>query len=108
MYKQFWKRHLRRGLLIFTAIKLVMGLQNVIYRKPIYAATRPAFSLDSLYDHGSESFRLIDRDNVTFNLRPWAAECREDSVVVMALSAPRNTKKREQLRWELVFSKLLN
>jgi hypothetical protein len=75
-----------------------MGLQNVIYRKPVYSASRSAYSLDSLYDHGSESFRLIDRDNVTFNLRP-GAECRKDTVVIMALSAPRNTKKRELLRY---------
>jgi hypothetical protein len=99
MDKQFWKKHLRRGLIIFTAIKIVMGLQNVIYRKPVYSAARSAYSLDSLYDHGSESFRLIDRDNVTFNLRP-GVECRKDTVVIMALSAPRNTKKREQLRYK--------
>lgn len=102
MDKKFWKKHLRRGLIIFTAVKLVMGLQNVIYRKPVFGATRQAFALDSFYDRGSESFRLIDRKNVTFHLRP-SLECPADGgvVVVMALSAPRNTMKREQLRREV-------
>jgi hypothetical protein len=98
MDKKFWKKHLRRGLIIFTAIKVVMGLQNVIYRKPTYGPSRHSFTLENLYDHGSESFRLIDRNNVTFKLRP-SVECRgEDTLVVMALSAPWNTIKRDQLR----------
>jgi hypothetical protein len=98
MDKQFWKKHILRGILIFTLIKVLMGLQNIIYRKPTYGATRHTFALDSLYDHASKSFRLIDRNNVTFHLRP-GAECGKDAVVVMALSAPKNTMKREQLRW---------
>ena len=100
MKSEFWKKHLRRGLVIFTVIKIIMGLQNVIFPKPNIQETEVSHTLDTIYNLDSESFNILDKEEISFTLRPRTA-CQGVEVVVMALSAPKNTEKREQLRAQL-------
>ena len=100
MEKQFWKKHLRRGLLIFLAVKTIMGLQNVIFPKPTIKETKVSNRLETIYSIETESFNILDKKDITFTLRPWRG-CQEVELVVMALSAPKNTEKREMLRGSL-------
>lgn len=97
MDKQFWKKHLRRGLLIFLAVKTIMGLQNVIFPKPTIKETKVSNRLETIYSIETESFNILDKKDITFTLRPWRG-CQDTQLVVMALSAPKNTEKRELLR----------
>ena len=100
MDKQFWKKHLRRGLLIFIAVKTIMGLQNVIFPKPTIKETKVSNRLETIYSIDNESFNILDQKDITFTLRPRHS-CQDVDLVVMALSAPKNTEKRELLRGAL-------
>ena len=51
MNKEFWKFHGRNALVIFLAIKVIMGLQNLIYPKPQIAETLVSKKLETIYDH---------------------------------------------------------
>ena len=98
MNKEFWKKHIRRGVLIFFVVKTVMGLQNVLYPKPVIQRTNVSHKLETIYDVDSEKFKVLDKSDVSFLLRPRVACDKSISAVVMALSAPKNTQKREKLR----------
>ena len=64
MDKQFWKKHLRRGLLIFLAVKTIMGLQNVIFPKPTIKETKVSTRLETIYSIESESFNILDKRDI--------------------------------------------
>ena len=53
--------------------------------------------LETIYSIETESFNILDKEDITFTLRPWRG-CQDTQLVVMALSAPKNTEKRELLR----------
>jgi len=97
MNKEFWKFHGRNALVIFVAVKVIMGLQNVLYPKPQIAETQVSRKLESIYDLESERFSILDKTDVSFLLRPRIS-CQATDMVIMALSAPNNTEKRQRLR----------
>ena len=97
MNKEFWKKHLTRGTIIFWIIKAIMGLQNVIYPKPSIQETVVSNKLETIYDIDTETFKILDKTDVSFTLRP-RLNCMNTEIVIMALSAPNNTEKREKLR----------
>ena len=97
MNKEFWKFHLRNALFIFLAIKVIMGLQNVIYPKPKITETLVSGKLETIYDLESERFSILDKTDISFLLRPRLS-CQDTDMVIMALSAPNNTEKRQRLR----------
>ena len=97
MSKEFWVKHTRRAIVIFLVVKFFMGMQNVIYPKPIIEPVSVSHKLESLYDEASETFSVLDRTNVSFLMRPHRA-CRNVKMVLMALTAPKNVEKRERLR----------
>ena len=74
-----------------------MGLQNVIYPKPQIKETRVSNRLETIYDLEAERFRVLDKAEVSFTLRPRLS-CQDTDIVIMALSAPKNTAKRSRLR----------
>ena len=47
-----------------------MGLQNVIFKKPVFHNNRTDYVLDEIYDMETESFTLINLKNVKFSMRP--------------------------------------
>ena len=98
MNKEFWKKHIRRGILIFIVVKIVMGLQNVLYPKPVIQRTSISHKLETIYDLDSEKFKILDKNDISFLLRPRVTCSKAISSVVMSLSAPKNTQKREKLR----------
>ena len=79
------------------AVKVIMGLQNVLYPKPQIAETQVSRKLESIYDLESERFSILDKTDVSFLLRPRLS-CQATDMVIMALSAPNNTEKRQRLR----------
>ena len=97
MNKEFWKFHGRNALVIFVAVKVIMGLQNVLYPKPQIAETQVSRKLENIYDLESERFSILDKTDVSFLLRPRLS-CQATDMVIMALSAPNNTEKRQRLR----------
>jgi len=97
MNKEFWKFHGRNALVIFLAVKVIMGLQNVIYPKPKITETLVSRELETIYDLESERFSILDKTDITFLLRPRLS-CQNTDMVIMALSAPNNTEKRQRLR----------
>ena len=97
MNKEFWKFHGRNALVIFVAVKVIMGLQKVLYPKPQIAQTQVSRKLESIYDLESERFSILDKTDVSFLLRPRLS-CQATDMVIMALSAPNNTEKRQRLR----------
>ena len=98
MNKAFWKKHITRGVCIFVIIKVFGGLQNVIFKKPVFVNNRTDYSLDPIYNDETGSFTVIDKDNVMFTMKPREGCTSNHKYVVMALSAPQNAKKREILR----------
>ena len=74
-----------------------MGLQNVIFPKPTIKETKVSTRLETIYSIESESFNILDKRDITFTLRPRHS-CQDVELVVMALSAPKNSEKREMLR----------
>jgi len=89
----------------FVIIKLVMGLQNFIYKKPTFAAIKyREFHLEDIYDDVNQTFTLIDKFDTRFSLRPREG-CRAKQTVIMALSAPQNTQVREYVRSQLAHLK---
>ena len=44
------KTHLKRGLIIFIVIKILMSLQNVVYQKPVFDNLANNFTLEDIYD----------------------------------------------------------
>jgi len=101
--KEPWKKHVKRGVIIFVVGKIVMGLQNVVFPKPHIPSETVTHRLESLYDDVSSSFRVLDMDNVTFLQRPHRACGAEQGTqfLFMALTAPGNTEKRDRLRMTL-------
>ena len=97
MNKEFWKFHGRNALVIFVAVKVIMGLQNVLYPKPQITETQVSRKLESIYDLETERFSILDKTEVSFLLRPRIS-CQATDMVIMALSAPNNTEKRQRLR----------
>ena len=97
MNKEFWKFHGRNALVIFLAVKVIMGLQNVIYPKPQITETLVSRELETVYDLESERFSILDKTDISFLLRPRLS-CQHTDMVIMALSAPNNTEKRQRLR----------
>ena len=97
MNKEFWKFHGRNALVIFLAVKVMMGLQNVIYPKPQITETLVSRELETIYDLESERFSILDKTDISFLLRPRLS-CQHTDMVIMALSAPNNTEKRQRLR----------
>lgn len=97
MNKEFWKFHGRNALVIFVAVKVIMGLQNVLYPKPQITETQVSGKLESIYDLETERFSVLDKTEVSFLLRPRLS-CQATDMVIMALSAPNNTEKRQRLR----------
>lgn len=97
MNKEFWLKHSSRAVVIFLAVKFVMGMQNVIYPKPSIEPVTVTHKLDTLYDESSDTFSVLDRTNVSFIMRPHVA-CNNIKIVLMALTAPKNVEKRERLR----------
>jgi len=97
MNKEFWLKHSRRAVVIFLAVKLIMGLQNIIFPKPSIEPVTVSHKLETLYDADSDTFSVLDRTNVSFLMRPRIA-CRQVKIVLMALTAPKNVEKRERLR----------
>lgn len=97
MNKEFWKFHGRNALVIFLAIKVIMGLQNLIYPKPQITETLVSGKLETIYDLESERFSILDKTDISFLLRPRLS-CQDTDMVIMALSAPNNTEKRQRLR----------
>ena len=97
MNKEFWKFHGRNALVIFVAVKVIMGLQNVLYPKPQIPETQVSRKLESIYDLETERFSILDKTDVSFLLRPRIS-CQATDMVIMALSAPNNTEKRQGLR----------
>ena len=79
-------------------LKAWMGLQNVIFKKPVFTNNRTDYSLDPIYNDKTGSFTVIDKDNVTFTMKPKEGCTSNHKYVVMALSAPQNSMKREILR----------
>ena len=86
--------------LIFAIVifKAWMGLQNVIYQKPVFTNSRTDYSLDPIYNDETGSFTVIDKDNMMFTMKPGGGCTSNHKYVVMALSAPQNAKKRDVLR----------
>jgi len=97
MNKEFWLKHSRRAVLIFLAVKFVMGMQNVIYPKPVIEPVTVSHKLETLYDEAQDTFTVLDRTNVSFIMRPHVP-CSGVKIVLMALTAPKNVEKRERLR----------
>eukprot|EP00092_Neocalanus_flemingeri_P002750 GFUD01002945.1.p1 GENE.GFUD01002945.1~~GFUD01002945.1.p1 ORF type:complete len:385 (+),score=72.52 GFUD01002945.1:393-1547(+) len=97
MDKQFWLKHSRRAVVIFLTVKLIMGLQNIIFPKPMIEPVTVSHKLETLYDADTDTFSVLDRTNVSFLMRPHTA-CRNVKIVLMALTAPKNVEKRERLR----------
>ena len=64
MNKEFWLKHSSRAVVIFLAVKFVMGMQNVIYPKPSIQPVTVTHKLDTLYDESSDTFSVLDRTNV--------------------------------------------
>ena len=77
-----------------------MGLQNVIFPKPTIKETKVSNRLETIYSIETESFNILDQKDITFTLRPRHS-CQDVELVVMALSAPKNSEKREMLRGAL-------
>ena len=97
MKAEFWKKHFRRGVIIFLTVKFFMGIQNFIYPKPVIHQTSVTHQLETIYDLDSEKFSILDKKDISFTLRP-RIQCQKIHTVVMALSAPKNSQKREKLR----------
>merc|ERR550532_3139039 len=65
-----------------------------------YKETKVSNHLETIYSIESESFNILDKKDISFTLRPRQS-CEDVKLVVMALSAPKNTEKREMLRGSL-------
>jgi len=90
-------KHLRRAVMVFLVVKTMMGLQNVVFPKPVVEPVTVSHALETLYNLETETFSVLDRDNISFLLRP--PTCPPNThILLMALSAPGNKAKREQLR----------
>ena len=82
-------KHLRRAVLVFLVVKTMMGLQNVVFPKPEVEPVTVSHALETLYNLDTETFRVLDRDNISFLLRP--PTCPPTThILLMALSAPGN------------------
>ena len=90
--------YLSRGLCIFVLLKLWMGLQNTMFPKPVFTNRRTEYSLDEIYDIQTETFTLIDRQNARFIMKPKEGCVKRERYVIVVLSAPQNTVKRDVLR----------
>jgi hypothetical protein len=66
MQRTTLKTHLKRGLVIFVVIKIVMGLQNVIFQKPTFENLASNFTLEDIYDDERGTFTLLDKQEVRF------------------------------------------
>lgn len=102
-FNEPWSIHLKRGLIIFVIGKIVMGLQNVVFPKPVIKPVSVSHQLDTLYDDTSDSFRVLDRDNVTFLIKPHR-QCGAEygtRYVFLVLTAPANVEKRDLLRRQI-------
>jgi len=82
---------------IFLTVKLIMGLQNIIYPKPTLEPVIVTNKLETIYDPDLDTFSVLDRTNVSFLMRPHNV-CNNAKIVLMALTAPKNVEKRERLR----------
>ena len=47
---QFWSKHLWRALVIFLLVKAAMGLQNVLYPKPLIPSQSLTGKLETVYN----------------------------------------------------------
>ena len=83
--------------MIFLTVKLIMGLQNIIYPKPTLEPVIVTNKLETIYDPDLDTFSVLDRTNVSFLMRPHNV-CNNAKIVLMALTAPKNVEKRERLR----------
>ena len=95
------KTHIKRGIVIFTVIKVIMGLQNIIFQKPTFENLANNFTLEDIYDDNKGEFTLLDQQQVKFTMEPNTGCVRGERFVVMALSAPNNEPKREIIRYAL-------
>ena len=94
---QFAWKHGQRTVVIFLLVKTVMGLQNVIFPKPVVDHAPVSLKLESVYDQDSDTFSVLDRRGVSFILRPRRA-CSDTRLIFAVLTAPKNLEKREALR----------
>jgi len=92
MFKNF-----QRFLALFILIKLLMGLQNVLYPKPEPPLAPLTKDMSAIYDSATQTFRLIGR-NATFLQEPTESCHQQDKLILSVLSAPANVIKRNQLR----------
>ena len=82
-------KHLRRAVMVFLVVKTMMGLQNVVFPKPVVEPVTVSHALETLYNLETETFSVLDRDNISFLLRP--PTCPPNThILLMALSAPGN------------------
>lgn len=88
---------------IFVLGKIVMGLQNVVFPKPRVEPVTVTHRLETLYEEQTDHFKVLDRDNVTFILRPHRQCGREHGTryLFIVLTAPKNVEKRDRLRRSL-------
>ena len=55
---QFWSKHLWRALVIFLLVKAAMGLQNVLYPKPLIPSQSLTGKLETVYHQVAAASRL--------------------------------------------------
>ena len=82
---------------ILMMIKCWYLLQNTIYPQPIVDHVNVTNKLETVYDISSESFKILDLENVSHSLLPHGS-CEKVNIVLLILSAPKNIHKREMLR----------
>jgi len=96
----FWKKHLRRAVVIFLLVKTIMGLQNVLYPKPFVHSKPVTQRLESIYNQDTNTFKVLDIDKIKFSIQP-KVPCHKTKIVFAVLTAPKNKEKRELLRNQL-------
>ena len=97
---QFAWKHGTRTVVIFLLVKTVMGLQNVIFPKPVVDLVPVSLKLETVYDQDSDTFSVLDRRDLSFRLRPHRT-CTGTKIVFAVLTAPKNLEKREALRRQI-------
>ena len=97
--KHFWRENITRLIKLGLALKGLLLLFNRIERisnpKPIIQEAEVSHKLETIYDVGTETFKVLDNTNVSFTMRPRKF-CQDN--VIMIMSAPGNFKERDKYR----------
>ena len=94
------KDYISRFFLFLIVVKSLMLVNYIVYPRESEKATNVTNKLETIFSVEDEVFSVLNETNISFPLRP-AELCRRKDFVVMVLSAPKNTEKRNSIRKQL-------